>query len=356
VSESAGERPAARPGAGIGDGTEAPAGGGRLAYLTGATGFIGGRVAARLKERGYRLRCLVRTSSRTAALERLGAELRVGELTDPADHATGLAGADVAFHIAGIYDVGVVDEPALERANVLGTRAFLAALAEAATPRAVYVSSTVALGPAPAAEQGSATPEEQAYRSGYPTAYHRTKAQAHLDARAAQRAGAPLVIVCPAYVYGPGDEGPAGRFLRDLVRRRVPGLLAEPATFSFVHVDDVADGLVRAGEAGRPGAVYVLSGEALTINEFAERAMRVLGRRAPRLRFPVPLARATGVLLDPISRLTGVRFPISRESVAAAARDRWVHGGETTVRELGWEPRPLEQGLPETVAAVAAER
>ncbi|MBI4544236.1 MAG: NAD-dependent epimerase/dehydratase family protein, partial [Gemmatimonadetes bacterium] len=258
-----------------------------------------------------------------------------------------LDGAEVAYHLAAAYEIGVVDERAMERANVGGTQAFLGAVEAAGTARAVYVSSTAALGPVPEGEGDEDTRYAPAGR--YPSAYHRTKAAAHRLALEAQRRGLPLVIVCPAFVYGPGDHGPGGRFIADLLAGRVPGLLTRPAWFSYVHVDDVAQGLVLAGERGAPGAVYVLSGEHASLNEFAARVARLAGRRPPLLRFPVPLARLTGALLDVVSRATGLRFPITREGVDAVARHRWLHSHERATRELGWRPRPLAEGLPETV-------
>ncbi|MBI4409007.1 MAG: NAD-dependent epimerase/dehydratase family protein [Gemmatimonadetes bacterium] len=318
----------------------------RTAFLTGATGFIGGRLAQELAARGTHLRCLVRSRSDTADLERLGAELVPGEVTDEAALARGLDGADVAFHLAAIYDLGVVDAAALERVNVGGTRAFLAA-AERARARLVYVSTTAALGPTPAGGAGDESSEFGA--RPYPSTYHRTKAEAHRLAREAQRRGLPLVIVCPAVVYGPGDRGPNGRFLRDLIAGRIPGLLVPSGWFSYVHVDDVADGLILAVERGRTGEVYVLSGEERAFNDFAAEVARLAGRRAPRLRFPAPLALATGAVLDLIGRLTGRRMPLSREGVAVAA-GRWLHSHDKATRELGWNPRPLRAGLPETVA------
>ena len=319
-----------------------------MIYVTGATGFIGARLTRRLLERGERVRCLVRAPERAEKLKALGAELVQGDVADKAAHLAGLRDVHLAFHLAAIYDVGVVDRRALEHANIDGTRAFLSALDQAQTPRAVYTSSTVALGPT----EGLRDPEPRdAYDGPYPSIYHQTKAEAHRLARAAQHRGVPLIIVCPAFVYGPGDNGPGGRFLSDILRRRVPGLLTSPTTFSYVHVDDVVDGLLAAGDRGRTGEVYILSGEAATVNEFAARAAQLGATRAPILRFPPFLARATGVVLDAIARPTGLRFPLSREAVSAASAGEWLHRHTRATRDLGYAPRALDRGLPETVAS-----
>ena len=319
-----------------------------MIYITGATGFIGSRVATRLLQQGERIRCLVRSRTRAKALAAAGAELIEGDLTDTQTHVAGLSGANGAIHLAAIYDLGIVDRDALWRTNVEGTRAFLGALRGApGLERAVFVSSTVALGPADGAEP------REAYAGPYHSVYHHTKAESHRDARTAQREGVPLVIVCPSFVYGPGDEGPAGRFLRDLRARRLPALLSNPSTFSYVYVDDVADGIVAALQRGKAGEVYILSGEPATMTEYAQRAARMAGVSAPRLRFPVAIAKPVGSVLDLISRATRIRFPITEEAVTTTTRDKWVHTHERATNDLQYLPRGIEEGLAATLAAEA---
>jgi nucleoside-diphosphate-sugar epimerase len=319
---------------------------GREVFLTGATGFIGGRLAKALAARGDKLRCLVRNTAAARHLESMGARLIQGDVTDDIALQYGLDGVDIAYHLAAIYDVGLVDKAAMERVNVDGTRAFLLVAESARVPRLVYVSTTAALGPARDGE----SEDTREYDGPYPTVYHRTKAHAHRYARRAQERGLPLIIVCPSIVYGPGDRGPGGRFMADLLRGRIPGLLADSGWYSYVHVDDVVRGLIAAGDRGRPGETYILSGEPASVNDFADRVARVGGVSAPRMRLPIGLARATGTVLDTVGRATGLRFPISRESVDSSARHRWVHGHSLATKELGWTPRSLDEGLGETVA------
>src|SRR5690606_28949748 len=191
-------------------------------------------LARRLAERGDRLRCLVRPTSDTTDLERLGAELVEGDLTDTATLVGALDGIDVAYHMAAVYDMGIVDRRALERTNVNGTRAFLAAVERARAPRAIYVSTTAALAPVRHGEGDETTEYPPGAR--YVTHYHRTKAEAHRLAREAQRLGMPLIVVCPAVVYGPGDTSPSARTVEDLLAGRLPGLLTKDPWFSYVHV------------------------------------------------------------------------------------------------------------------------
>lgn len=325
-------------------------GDGRRSYfLTGATGFIGSRLVRRLLAQGVatRVRVWARPTSRTAELEQLGVEVVRGDLLDVAGLARALAGVDVAFHLAAHYDVGLVDAAAMERTNVGGTRAFLAAVERAGTPRVLYVSTTAALGPVPETVEGD---EDTQHGSRYVCVYERTKTEAHRLALAAQARALPLIVVCPAMVYGPGDEGPNGRYIRDLLRGRVPGMPRHPSWFSYVHVDDVVEGLLLAAERAPPGSVYVLSGEHRSLNDFTKEVARLAGVRVPLLRLPTIAVRLTGSVMDAVSRVTGWRLPVTRENADFSVVGRVLHSHERATRELGWRPRALAAGLPETVA------
>src|SRR5690606_12462033 len=143
--------------------------------------------------------------------------------------------------------------------------------------------------------------------------------------------------------------GPNARFLLDLIRGRVPALPLRPAWWSYVHVDDVAAGIVLAAEYGRTGTTYVLSGEDLRLDEFARRAAAMAGRRPPRLQLPATVLRLGASVMDALARVFRFRSSVNRESVEMADGWRWLHSHTRATRELGWMPRPLDEGLPETI-------
>lgn len=293
----------------------------------------------------------MRRSARAEPLRGLGVQLIEGDITDAGAMLQGCAGADAAVHLAGMYRLGPIDEREMRRVNVDGTRTFLNAVAGAGVPRAVHVSTTIVLPPAvESTDLGECEPWS---RDRLPTLYQRTKAEAHTLARAAQRRGAPVIIACPANIYGPRDDGPNGRFLRDLLRRRVPALVREPAWFSYVYVDDVAAGLALVTDHGRIGGCYLFGGEVESINGFAQRVARAAGVRPPRLRLPAAAIAASARLLDAFARATGSRFTISHESVRISSRERWVHDDAATREELHWWPRGLDRGILDMLDAEA---
>ena len=117
-----------------------------LAFVTGATGFVGSHVARALAEQGADLRLLVRASSNTKNIEDVKADRVTGDLRDPASLEKGIAGCDVVFHVAADYRLWVRDPEEMYRANVEGTRTLLAAARKNGIRRVVYTSSVATMG------------------------------------------------------------------------------------------------------------------------------------------------------------------------------------------------------------------
>src|ERR1700746_1578562 len=117
-----------------------------LAFVTGATGFVGSHVARALADQGADLRLLVRSNSNTKNIQNLKADLVIGDLRDPVSLEKGIAGCDVVFHVAADYRLWVRDPDEMYRANVEGTRAILQAARDGGVRRVVYTSSVATMG------------------------------------------------------------------------------------------------------------------------------------------------------------------------------------------------------------------
>src|SRR6266568_2548022 len=117
-----------------------------LAFVTGATGFVGSHVARALAEQGADLRLLVRADSNLKNVQDLKADLFTGDLRDPASLEKGIAGCDVIFHVAADYRLWVRDPDEMYRSNVNGTRAVLEAARKNRVRRVVYTSSVATMG------------------------------------------------------------------------------------------------------------------------------------------------------------------------------------------------------------------
>lgn len=315
------------------------------ALVTGATGFIGGRLARTLTESGYRVTALVRSPDRATALRELGATLVAGDVTEPATLEGPMRRAEIVFHLAAWYQMGVADRAKMYQINVRGTEHVLDAASAAGVRRVVHCSSVAALGCHPTGDISSETSE---HPGTFGSAYEETKWEAHRRAAAAAAAGAPVVIAMPGAVYGPGDTSVLGALLRFYAKGRLVACPFQDAGFSWVHVDDVAAGLVAAGEKGRDGEPYILGGENLSIRDLLRDLEPITGIRPPRFEVPSWLVRASRPLSPLIGRVVGAGPRIVADGIASM-RGSWMAFSTKAERELGYAYRSVADGMPAAI-------
>jgi nucleoside-diphosphate-sugar epimerase len=171
--------------------------------VTGATGFIGGRVARQLLAAGHEVIALARTPSKAQELVALGVQVHAGDITDKESLRTPMTGVDGVFHIAAWYKVGTREKSQAETINVGGTRNVLQMMQELGIPKGVYTSTLTVFSDT----RGQMVDESYTYTgTSFLSEYDRTKWKAHYEvALPMMQAGLPLVIVQPGLVYGPGD-------------------------------------------------------------------------------------------------------------------------------------------------------
>jgi len=315
--------------------------------LTGATGFLGRSVARRLAARGHALRVLIRAPSRSIGLPQ-GSEAAIGDVSDAAAFARAAEGCEAVVHLAALVKIWVPDPECFEATNIGGLLNALAA-ARAAGARLVYTSSFIALGPSRAGELDASRPHPgERFRNPY----ERTKAKADAAARQAAANGADVVTLYPGVVYGPGDmtEGNlVARMIADHLNGRLPGIVGPgDRRWSYSFVEDVAEGHALALEKGRAGERYVLGGENATLERLFELVHEITGKAPPRLRIPYRVASALGAAQWLWAELTGHPPQLTHGEVFVF-REEWACDSSKAVRELGYEWRPLAEGLRETV-------
>ncbi|MGZ4580218.1 MAG: NAD-dependent epimerase/dehydratase family protein [Nocardioidaceae bacterium] len=315
--------------------------------LTGATGFVGGALAAQLRETGHDVAALVRTPDRAAHLSGLGVDLVPGDLDDTAALDRLCSGADGLFHVAGWYKLGQRDRSAGRRVNVEGTRQVLAAAQRAGVPRVVY-TSTLAVN---SDTRGAVRDESYRFTGRHLSEYDATKAEAHEVAEEYAAAGLPLVIVMPGLVYGPGDTSQTGALIEQVARGKRP-MAPGGGGVCWAHVDDVARGHVLAMEVGRLGASYMLAGPRTSLADGLRRTVAIAGTKGPVV-MPAGAIAVTSRLSALLERVVPLPPDYAAETLRAALAT-YYGTPALAERELGWSARPLDEGLAETVAAVRA--
>lgn len=310
------------------------------AFVTGANGFTGSHLVKALEQRGDTVVALVRKTSDLSRLADTQVQLVYGDITDQQVLQAAMAGVDWVFHTAAYVELGLVNAAEMDRINVQGTHAVLEAAQQAGVRKLVYCSTIGIYGDT----QGQVIDETfQRQQQGFSSAYDSTKYRAQQLVDQFVAAGLPAVSVMPSGIFG-ADDPHFGPVLKNFLKGRLKVWAGGARMTGIVHVDDLVAAMLLAAEKANPGAHYIISTGDMSTQEMFEFLSRETGVPVP-WEVPEPIVRAAGNLLDPIGRLFNWQPPISRERVHYIY-DRCVRvDGSKARRELGWQPRSIEQTL-----------
>jgi dihydroflavonol-4-reductase len=326
---------------------------GRTAFVTGGTGFVGSHLAEELVRRGYRVRALARAQPKWLA--GLDVDLVRGDLHDADALRAGAAGADLVFHVAGLTRARTQEE--LDRANVGGTEAVLAAVREAAPSvrRVLVTSSLAAVGPSPV-EGGQPRPLVETDPLRPVSRYGVSKARME-ELVVREFSDLPVVVVRPPAVYGP-READIYTMIRAAARQRLFPIVGRGRTpqLSLVHVRDLVRGMAGAAEAETSGETFFVSSERYyTWGEVRAAVLAALGHGALRLNVPPGLVAPVGALVEGVGGLFG-QYPALNREKAREAREAWLCSVGKAQEAFGYRQEiPLLEGMAETVAWYRAE-
>lgn len=314
-----------------------------LAFVTGATGFLGSHVARVLADNGADMRLLVRSSSNLRNIEGLRADRALGDLRDPASLEKAMAGCDVVFHVAADYRLWVRDPNEMYRSNLEGTRAILEAARKNGVRRVIYTSSVATIGFTrngyPANED---SPVSLADMIGH---YKRSKFMAEQRALEAGRSGLEVVVVNPTTPVGDQDvkPTPTGRIVVDFLKRKFPAYVE--TGLNLVDVRECARGHVTALEKGKSGERYILGGENLTLKQILDKLAKITGLPSPILKLPYIFAYAAGIADEIVTgRLRGREPRATIDTVRMGAKKMFA-SSDKAERDLGWKIVPVESAL-----------
>jgi farnesol dehydrogenase len=324
------------------------------AFVTGGTGFFGGRLIARLVASGFEVVALAR---RPEADHRFPQGVRVvaGDVTDLASLERGMEGAQAVFHAAALVKRWAREARDFERVNIEGLGNVLKACSRSGVRKIIYTSSYIALG----TSNGKIADEDHDPRPRiFHNDYERTKWAADRFARVKAREGEPIVILYPGVIYGVGrvtDGNIIAQVVKKALERRLPGTIGPgDRRQSFTWVDDAAQGHVLAFHKAEFGSRYILGGDNRTVRELLSLVEKASGVPATRRRIPYAVAGLVGKIQRFRAYLTG-KDPELTDQEVRIYRHEWAYSSDRAIRDLGYAITPLEEGVPKLVSWLQSE-
>ena len=324
------------------------------AFVTGATGLLGGQIVRALVARNIEVSALVRSREKAAKMfGNLKINFVEGDILQPESYRVGLKGCDALFHTAAFFRdalKGGKHWQTLYNTNVVGTKNLLQVAYEQGVRRVVHTSSIGVL----EGKRGQVIDETMLRSSNTSNDYYRSKilsdeaVLSFLDTHPDMFA----CFVLPGWMFAPADMGPtsSGQFILDFLQKKLPGVMK--ASFSPVDARDVAEHQILAMEKGRRGERYLAAGRHLEMREIMAALAQVSGVPMPTRKIPNALLWTIAYLNEFYHFLTKKPILLSRASVKGIEDEydctRFSH--EKSARELGASFRPFAETLKDTIA------
>lgn len=309
--------------------------------VTGASGFIGSNLVARLVNDGYQVTTFGRSGTPSKKLRDLPIQHVSGDVTNIESIYNVMEGVDVLFHLAGLVSYKKKDVHRQYGVNVVGTRNVMEAAFRCNVGRVIHTSSVAAMGIPKNGEFGT---EEIEYNlGGLGLNYCDSKYAAEQEVKLIHKRGLPVVILSPGITFGEGDKHPHHHAIfTALAKGALIGVPKGGVTFS--DINDVVDAHVAAIEKGRPGERYALVSANLTYREAAQVFASVQGVRPPMFEIPAAVLIGLGTVAEAVLPLFGMQSPVSRQA-AWLAQHKIFFKADKAMEELGFNPTAFEDTI-----------
>jgi dihydroflavonol-4-reductase len=313
-------------------------------FITGATGFVGSKLAQELCSRGLEVHILRRSASSNPILDTLPVHHHIGDIRDRQAVKTGMLNTTAVFHCAGIVSFWKKMRKKQYEVNVDGTEVVASTALELGIRRFVHTSSVAALGPA---ENGSIIDEQTPFGWGkYDIGYNISKHEAELRVIDKIKNGLDAVIVNPSTIVGPGDVNMHGSaIVSNVLAGRLPFLIETP--MNIVDIEDIVQGHILAFEKGITGEKYILSGHSLPLGELLETIRKLAGGKAPRKKIPFPIAYALATIIEFVATTINKKPLVTRE-LLRVGKYRGEFSCRKAENELEYKRTPLEDTIRKT--------
>lgn len=317
-------------------------------FITGASGYLGNKLAMRLAEEGQEVHALLRSLSKAGRLAHPGIHIHEGDITDPSRLRAAMEGCRQVYHVAGDVRMQGSDDMEVLRNNFSGSRNVFEAALQTGVEKLVFTSSGTVMGYSVAAPLTEDTPRI----NGYDSDYDLSKRMAEEAAVSYFRKGLPVVVVRPTKIFGPGCYNADFSLMRWIRYYWKHHIVAIPGprdyAVNFCYIDDVVDGHIRSMQCGRPGEAYILGGYNYSYRGFFRQLDRLLHRKGLIVKVPAFVMK-TGARLQQLRWLLGGHRISYTPGAVEVVYHNHLTSSQKAIRELGYRITPLEQALRTTL-------
>lgn len=313
--------------------------------VTGAAGHIGSEICRQLIAKGYEVNVLVNRNIKS--LEGLNLTQFRGNLLDERVVKDLLQGCDVLIHAAGLIRLGYHFEQEVYDVNFTGTQIVLKLAKEWGIKKVIHFSSIEVFDPQPLDQP---IDELSHFVGNQAVFYGQTKRDGHRLAVEAAQLGQDVVVVCPTSVIGPPDFTPSklGQAILDIYKGKIFAMVA--GGFNFVDVRDVANGAILAIEKGKSGETYILGGGDYTIRQLGDMVLKLKGTRRRLTQLSMFWANVGLPFVKGYAWLSGRPPLYDKVYIDILQKSNPKVSSRKAQNELGFQSRPLEETLKDTLA------
>jgi farnesol dehydrogenase len=313
-------------------------------FISGATGFIGSRLALRLASDGHQVHALYRDENKTLLIQHPNIKLFKGDILDCQSLEVAVEGCSQIYHAAAFARVWAKDHYLIYRLNIEGTMNVVKAGIHAGVKRIVCTSTAGILGPS---LPGQIVDENTSRPAEYFIDYECSKKIMEEILNAFSLTGVEIVIVNPSRVYGPGvlsNSNGVTRIMQRYIQGKwkiIPG--SGESIGNYVYVDDVVAGHILAMDKGRSGEQYILGGTNMSYNQLFRDLAEVTGQKFFMIHIPISICFLISVIMLFIARITG-RAPLITPALIRKYNHNWNISSSKAEKELNYQPVNFKTG------------
>ncbi|HJS54141.1 MAG TPA: NAD-dependent epimerase/dehydratase family protein [Chitinophagaceae bacterium] len=316
--------------------------------ITGATGYIGYKLAMEAARRNYTVHILVRDLYSPLLPRHPNIVKFKGDITDKESVLAAIKGCNKVMHAAAIAKLSAKDNTIFYSVNVEGTRNMLDAALICGVKKFVFTSSGAVIGPSGKYPMSENDPRIIAFENDYEISKH----WAEELVKEYNRRGLFAVIVAAPRVYGPGHEcngNTMNILFKNILSTRIAIVpFCENVVANYAFVDDVVNGHFLAMEKGLGGEKYILGGENLSYKSLFQTIKAKAGKKINLVRVPKFLLKSWSILYMMFCRLTGTETHLSPGVIDRLMQNRALTC-EKAIRQLGYTITPFEEGMQKTI-------